>query len=353
MKKIILIISITFTALVAFFFLFKHFTEKSENSSEKSAISKLQGQYEGIIVKSTELKRDLDVSGVVLPFDETFLTSEISGKIVKLNIQEGKAVKQGTLLVKLFDDDLQAQLKMLEVQLKIAKNNEQRMKTLLTAQGTSQQEYDASLLQVNNINAQIEILKVNIGKTEIKAPYDGILGLKKVSLGQYVNPSANIATIRATNNLKLDFNVPEAYSSMIKIGSTVNFTISGSSETYSANIIASESSIESDSRNLAVRALVKGTIKGLIPGAFAKVKLNLEDAKNSKLIPTSAIIAQASEKKVYVIKNGLAQFITIQTGLRQESLIEVISGLNEGDTVLTTGLLFVKPNMPIKLTKIN
>jgi membrane fusion protein (multidrug efflux system) len=298
------------------------------------------------------LAQEIEVSGSILPFDETVIMSEVSGKVVNLNLLEGKYVKKGTQLLKLFDDDLQAQLKMLEVQLKIAENNEQRMKILFGVKGTSQQEYDASLLQVSNLKAQIEILKVNIGKTIIKAPFDGVLGLKKISVGQYITPSVQIITIRAVNSLKLDFSIPEKYGSKMIPGAKIQFTVGGSDRIYDATVIANESSIEAESRNLNVRAIISGKINELIPGAFAKVKANLGNKDNTIMIPTSAIVPQANTKKVWVSKNGIAKSIVIKTGIRQADAIEVIDGLNKGDTIVVSGILFVKPNSPIKFSKV-
>jgi membrane fusion protein, multidrug efflux system len=351
MKKktaLFIFLGLIIISLMVYFLKGNKRTEKKNNKSFSAIIGNIEGQ----IVKTSKLERDIEVSGTILPFDETSIMSEVSGKVVRLNLQEGKFVKKGTVLLKLFDDDLQAQLRMLDVQLKIAENNEQRMKALFKVSGTSQQEYDASLLQVSNLKAQIEILEVNIGKTEIKAPYDGVLGLKKISLGQYITPLTQIVTIRAVNNLKLDFSIPEQYGSTMSAGTKIQFSVSGSDKTYEATVFANESSIESDSRNLNVRALISGNVNGLVPGAFAKVKANLGNRENALMIPTSAIVPQANTKKVFVAKNGIAKSVVITTGVRQANGIEVLTGLQKGDTIVVTGILFIKPDSPIKFSKV-
>ncbi|MFA6572223.1 MAG: efflux RND transporter periplasmic adaptor subunit [Bacteroidota bacterium] len=349
-KPLLILIGIIIAGLIIYFLFFRsHAKEKSENNK---SFGTLIGNLEGQIVSTSKLEQDIEVSGTILPFDETIIMSEVSGKVVSLNLQEGRLVKKGTLLLKLFDEDLQAQLKMLEVQLKIAENNEQRMNTLFKVSGTSQQEYDASLLQVSNLKAQIEILKVSIDKTEIKAPYNGVLGLKKISPGQYITPSAQLVTIRAVNNLKLDFSIPERYGASMTPGTKVQFAITGNDKIYEATVIANESSIESDSRNLKVRALISGNLKGLIPGAFAKVKANLGNKEEAIMIPTSAIVPQANTKKVFVARNGIAKSVVIITGVRRADAIEVVSGLEKGDTLVVSGILFIKPNSPIKFSKV-
>ncbi len=349
-KVLLIFIVIIIVGLIIYFVKFQG--NKKENNTNNKSFSSLISNLEGQIVTTSLLQQEIEVSGSILPFDETIIMSEVSGKVVNLNLEEGRFVKKGTQLLKLFDDDLQAQMKMLEVQLKIAENNEQRMKTLFDVKGTSQQEYDASFLQVSNLKAQIEILKVNIGKTQIKAPFDGVLGLRKISLGQYVTPSTQIITIRAVNTLKLDFSIPEKYGSKMVPGTNIQFTVGGSDRIYEAKVIANEASIESESRNLNVRALISGNVKELIPGSFAKVKANLGDKANAIMIPTSAVVPQANTKKVFVAKNGIAKSVVIKTGVRQAEAIEVISGLAEGDTLVVSGILFVKPNSPIKFSKV-
>ena len=356
MKKIKIFALIIFICLLAFgiYYVFSGTGKRDEakGTGQKSNLEKLVGQMDGLIIKYSELQREIEVSGTILPFEETRLIPEVSGRVVNLNIQEGKSVKRGTLLVKLFDGDLQAQLKTLEVQLKIAENNEQRLKTLFDIQGTSRQEYDAGILQVSNLKAQIEILKVNISKTEIRAPFDGVLGLKNVSIGQYVTPSTEIVAIRAVSSLKLDFSLPERYSEDLKQGAKVKFTITGSDKIYEAAVVASEYSIDQQSRNLNVRAVVSGNRQGLLPGTFAKVKANLGSSKSAIMIPTSTIVPQANKKKVFIAKNGIAKSVEIKTGFRETDNIEVISGLNEGDTLIISGIMFVKPNKPVKFSNI-
>ncbi len=158
-----------------------------------------------------------------------------------LNVAEGHHVSKGALLAKLYDADLQAQLKKLQVQLQIAKTNEERSGQLLKIQGISKADYDASLLNVNNINADIDIIRTDISRTEIRAPFSGKLGLKNISPGAYVTPTTIIAIINQTNQLKLDFTVPEKYTGKIKIGQVISFSFEGSDKKYAAKIIATES----------------------------------------------------------------------------------------------------------------
>src|SRR5258705_9245608 len=164
-----------------------------------------------VVVKPTMINEKIEVPGNLMAFETTEIHPEISGRLVKLNIIDGKFVGKGALLAKIYDGDLQAQLRKLEVQLDIAKVNEDRSAQLLKIQGISKSDYDASLLNVNNIKADMEIIRSNLTKTEIRAPFDGKLGLKNISPGAFITPLTALTTISQVNKLKLQFSVPEKY----------------------------------------------------------------------------------------------------------------------------------------------
>jgi membrane fusion protein, multidrug efflux system len=307
---------------------------------------------EGYLVKPTLLDQTITVSGTLKPFEETVLMSDASGRVTLVNLPEGKFVTKGTLLVKLFDGDMQASLKKLHTQLEIAEQTRKRQKELLDVNGISQLEYDQTELQVNSILDDIEVLKAQISKTEVLAPYDGVIGLKNISVGAQVTPSVPLATIRMINQLKLDFSVPEKYSEEVTEGKKINFTVQGDENTYEARVMATEENIEAATRNLRVRAVVTKMSPALKPGAFATVALALEEIHNALMIPTQSIIPQERNKQVIVLKSGKATFVTVKTGIRRASDIEITEGISAGDTVITTGILFLRPKQAVKLSKL-
>jgi len=307
---------------------------------------------EGYIVKPGILDRSITVSGTIKPFEETVLMPEVSGRVVSINLPEGKAVKKGTLLIKLFDGDLQAQLKKAKAQFEIAKQTRDRLGELIKINGVSQSDYDQAVLQVSSLSADIDIITVQILKTEVLAPYDGVLGLKNISQGAQVTPQTPLVTIRSLSNMKIDFSIPEKYSREVKAGMKLLFTIEGENVSYAATVIATEQGIDVTTRNLKVRALTEQTADALKSGTFARVTLNLGQSERTLTIPTQAVIPQERDKSVIVIKAGNAVFTKITTGIRQEATVEVTSGLSAGDTIVTTGLLFIRPGMPVKLSKV-
>jgi membrane fusion protein (multidrug efflux system) len=331
-------------------------SSKKENKKEASPGAdrsrNMPVKVEGFVVRPSSISNHIEVPGSLLPFESTTLYPEVPGRVTILNIREGAYVSKGTLLVKLFDGDLQAQLQKLVVQLQIKEKTAQRQAELLKISGISQQEYDLSALDVSNNKADIALIKTSIAKTEVRAPYNGRLGLRNISLGAYVTPSTAITTISQVDKLKLEFTVPEVYSNQIAVGQQVNFTTTGSTKQFAARVTATEASVTADTRSLRIRAVVTGNDKQLTAGAFAKVNFDFGEDKNALLIPSQAVIPQARYKNVIVYRGGIAKFEKVTTGLRDSTFVQITSGLQAGDTIVTTGLLTVKPEGKVELSSI-
>jgi membrane fusion protein (multidrug efflux system) len=338
--------------LIATISLFCNCQSKGPDKPGPSSGFKSVPVVEGQVVKPSSIQQVISISGTLKPFEETVLMPEVTGRVVDVNLPEGKFVKQGTLLVKLFDGDLQAGLKKAQTQLQIAEQTQKRQSELIKINGISQSDYDQAVLQVSSINADIDILKVQIRKTEVHAPFDGVIGLRNISVGAEVTPSTALAAIRSIQQLKLDFSVPEKYSSQVKTGMKVVFSVQGDDAKHDATVIATEEGIDVATRNLKARAVVKNIDKALKPGAFANVDLELSEIKDALMVPTQAIIPMELNKQLIVVKDGKAKFTIVTTGVRQSSAIQVLSGVAAGDTIVTTGILFLKPGMGLKFSKV-
>ncbi|MDX1910822.1 MAG: efflux RND transporter periplasmic adaptor subunit [Saprospiraceae bacterium] len=327
-------------------------SEKSPNGAGPGKSASLSvSAVEGYVVKPGTLSERVKASGTLVPAEETELHPEASGRVVSLNLPEGRAVRKGDLLLKIFDEDLKTQLRKLETQLKQAEITEQRLAELLKVKGVSQQEYDLAVLQTQTLRADMELLRVNIAKTELRAPYDGVLGLRRISPGAYVTPATAITTLRSASALKLDFSVPEKYSQQIRVGQSLEFNVEGSPAAHRATVQATEQRITEGSRDLQVRATVSDG-RGLLPGAFAEVSLTLGNKTQALLIPNQAVIPQARDKKVILSKGGKATFVTVKTGVRQADMVEITEGIAAGDTVCTTGMLFLRPDAQVSFSKV-
>ena len=310
-------------------------------------------QVDGFIVRPHSISDKIEVPGTLLPAEQTQIRAEVSGRIVQLNIQEGAAVQKGALLVKLFDGDLQTQLKRLRVQLAIAETTEKRQRELLEIKGISQQDYDLVKLNVETLKVDIEATQIGIVKTEIRAPYSGQLGLRSISLGAYISPADIITTVRQVSELKLEFSVPEKYAKEIKKGDRINFRVDGGQRTHLATVTATENSVEQTTRTLRIRAQVDKIDNELVPGVFARINLQLGKMEDALLVPTQALISTARNKQVAVLKKDSVVFNVVETGVRDSVFVQVTSGLKAGDTIVTTGLMVLKPNSKVKVVRVN
>lgn len=308
---------------------------------------------EGFIVRPTVLNETISVPGTLRAFETTEIRPEVTGRVVSISFTEGRYVEKGTLLVTLFNDDLKARLNKLKVQLSKAETTAKRYSELLKISGISQQEFDLAELEVHNLNADIQLVNVDIARTEIRAPYSGQLGLRNVSLGAYVTPNDVITNISQVNKLKIDFTVPEKYTDRMMRGKKIDFTIDGSDKHFSASIIATESHITEETRSLKVLGEVARTDNTLVPGAFANVSVEMGSSGESLIIPTQAVIPEARHKKVLKYSNGKHEAAIVTTGIRDSSYIQVLDGLSAGDTVIITGLLAIRPGTTVSLSKIN
>jgi membrane fusion protein (multidrug efflux system) len=308
---------------------------------------------EGFVVEAHAESENIEVPGSLLPVEETQIRPEVSGRIVTLNIQEGAFVKKGTLLVKLFDQDLQAQLKKLEVQLDISNRTVERQGDLLKINGISQQDYDLSALAADNLKADIQTTRISISKTEIRAPYDGKLGLRNVSVGTYVSPSDILTNIRQVNQLKLEFSIPEKYAKDISPGYVVKFRVDGGEKDHVATVAATEGNVDQVTRTLKIKAIVKENHVELVPGTFARVNLQLGRNLNALMVPTQAVIPLARSKQIILFRKDSAQFLRVETGIRDSAFVQIVSGIRAGDTVIITGLMAIRPKVKVKITKLH
>ena len=301
------------------------------------------------IAMAQKVEKLIEANGTVLANDFVEIHPEINGRVVFLQIPEGKFVKAGTILAKLNDADLQAQLEKIKVQLELAQINEQRNKQLLNVRGINQSDYDISLQQVKSLKADISYTQSLIDKTIIKAPFAGQLGLRQISVGAFINNTNTIVTIQKIDQLKVDFTLPEANQSYVSVGKSIQVVGAGNEGIkLNAVIIAIEPQVIASTRNIKVRASLKGK---LLPGAYAKVYLGQNKQQPSIMVPSNIIIPDSKNKQVVVVKNGQAKFVNVETGYRTESAVEITKGLNIGDSIVVAGMLYVRDGSTLKIGK--
>ena len=304
---------------------------------------------EGIVVKLSKFDTDLEVTGAIEANESVVLKSEVSGLVTGIYFKEGTNVAKGSVLVKVNDRDIQAQLQDALTKQKLSGTNESRAKQLLEKGAISQEEYDTSLADLRSFQSQTNLIRAQLAKTTIRAPFSGRVGLRSISAGTYLTPATVIANLVSTNPVKITFSVPEKYAGQIKIGSEISFTTDGSSKQNTGKVYAIEPGINAATRTLQIRALAPNADNILLPGSFAKIKLALNTMQNAILIPNEAVIPVLKGKIVYVQKDGKAQEVKVEAGTRTDEDIVITSGLKAGDTVLTTGSMALKKDAPVKV----
>ena len=280
------------------------------------------------------------------------LSFETSGKITEINFTDGSTVQKGQLLAKINDRPLQAQLKKLQAQLKLAEDRVFRQNALLVKDAVSKEAYEQVKTDLASLNADIDLIKANIQQTELRAPFDGIIGLRQVSVGSYASPTTIVAKLTKISPLKINFSVPERYAKEIKKGTRLTFSLDGYLKDFDATVYATESKVDPASRTLSVRALYPNTGTKLLPGRFASIKIKMHEIPNAIAIPSEAIVPEMGKSKVYLYKNGKSMPVEVKTGLRTDTQVQIINGLHVGDTIITSGTLQLRTGLNITLDNI-
>ncbi len=305
-----------------------------------------------MIVKDTVLNNTIDVTGTIDANEKVNLVSESAGRITGIYFNEGSYVKKGQLLVKVSNQDLQASLTQNNYQIALAKQNENRNNILLKKEAISQQEYETSLTALNTLKAQSDVIKAQIAKTELRAPFSGTIGLRSVSPGGYLSPNTPVATLVNMDPAKVTFSVPEKYQAYIKPGSKISFTVSSSQNDFKATVYAIEPSIDVNSRTITVRAKAANP-KGLLKaGGFAKINLALDQIPKTIMLPTEVVTPDIKGNKVFIYENGTAVPRSVTTDLRTDTKIQITDGLKPGDSVVVSAIMQMRPKAQLKLIKV-
>lgn len=301
----------------------------------------------GYLIKPQQLSEYVESTGTLRPDEEVDLSFETSGKIVSIKFTEGTRVLKGDLLAKINDKPLQAQLEKLLASKKLVEAKEFRQRSLLDKDAISQESYDQILTELQTIEADINLNRARISETELRAPFDGIIGLRYLSEGAYATSSTKIAKLIKISPLKIEFSIPGKYAQEIKIGYPVRFKVNN--EYYEASVYAVDPKIDINTRTLVLRALYPNKNEELKAGNFSEITLQMSKVENAISIPTEALIPEMDGEKVFIYKSGKASSVKVSIGLRTASQIQITNGLNFGDTLLTTGILQLRHNLPIVL----
>jgi membrane fusion protein (multidrug efflux system) len=320
-----------------------------EKSAPKGGGAPSEIMVDGLIVKQQDFDNKVSLSGTLEPNEQIQIRSEVSGLVKQIYFTEGSNVSAGDLLVKIDDKELVAQLSQANTKEKLAAEVAARAAKLLKVEAISTEEYDNVIAELKSLKAQTQLIRAQIARTEIRAPFSGKIGLRYISNGAYVNPTTDIANLISINPLKITFAVPEKYAQMVDMGSEILFTVAGNTKIFKAKVYAKEPAIDIATRTLVLKAKADNANNELIPGSFANIDLTLSSIKGAILVPTDAVIPVLKGKQVYLVKNGKAKATAIKSEIRTDENILVSQGLKVGDTVIISGIMAIKDDALVKV----
>ncbi|GAY29692.1 efflux RND transporter periplasmic adaptor subunit [Prevotella sp. MGM2] len=327
-----------------------------ENSELKEAPQKQKGKDKTLNVRYTVLKEQtlsdgIYVSGTLNPDEEVDLSFESPGKITNIYFKEGARVAKGTLLAKINDAPLQAQLRKLQAQLKLMQDRLYRQRALLEKEAVSKESFQEAEANLSTRRAEIDMVKAEIEQTELRAPFDGVIGLRQVSVGAYATTSTTVATLTKMSPLKVEFSIPERYAGELRPGAKLTFTAEGDLTPREAVVYATAAQVNTDTRTYTVRARYANADGKLVPGRYVNVNLVAREYGRTLAVPSEALVSEMGVDKVFLCKNGTAVPVEIKKGLRTDSQVQVLSGVSVGDTVIISGTMQLRTGQKVKLTR--
>ena len=304
----------------------------------------------GVVIAKVSLQPEVRGIATVIPGEVVDVKSEIQGRITSLGFKDGESVAKGALLAKINDADLQASRSKAQARIELLKSTLERKKQQLELQAISQQDLDQAANDLVSAQADLALLEAQLAKTEIRAPFAGNVGLSRVVVGQVVSAGQSIANLVQPNPLKVELNVPGEKAEYAKVGQVLKVRSANGFESK-ARIYATDGNLDLGTRTLAVRALVEGKSAGLVPGAAVDFSLEIP-AVEAMLVPPEALAGDAEGAIVYLLKGGKAAVARVKVGRRTVDQVQLVDGVQVGDTVLCVGAANVRPGMPVDITEI-
>ncbi|MBS1492958.1 MAG: efflux RND transporter periplasmic adaptor subunit [Bacteroidetes bacterium] len=337
----------------ALYFIIPKLSSKEKPQTQNQSQGDGTTSADGYVIKSTDLDNEIQAVGTIRANEEVEIRSEVSRKITGIYFKEGSKVGRGKTLFKLDDADLIASMNKLKLDEQLAVLNEKRNKELLDKGLLSQSDYDIQINNLAKIRADMESIQIQIDKTNIRAPFSGFVGLRNVSVGSYATPTNVLTTMQDLSKLKIDFSIPEKYINFFKIGQKIFFKVAGIDEEYEGEVYAFEPKVENGTKTLILRAISNRSNSKLLPGSFTNVRLIMKQISDAMLVPTQAVIPNLKGQSVYIADNGKVKEVSVELGNRLEDMVQIIGDIKQGDTLITTNILRLKPNSKVKIVKVS
>jgi membrane fusion protein (multidrug efflux system) len=299
---------------------------------------------EGAPVTTAPMERTIEAVGTMQSNESVIVRPEISGRVVEILFEEGQAVEKDAILIRLDDATYRAQLAEAEAAAVLSRANFTRAEDLFKKKAGSERALDEARATRDADEAAVALAQAALDKTVLKASFDGVLGLRQVSVGDYVTPGQDIVNLEDMSPLKVDFRVPEIFLTQIAAGQDIEINVDAlPGQDIGGTVYAIDPRVDAAGRSLLIRATVANDDGVLRPGLFARVNLVVASNKKALQVAEQALIPQGDKKFVYRVTDGKAEMVEIKTGLRRKGMVEVTEGLKEGDTIIVAGHMKVQP----------
>lgn len=306
---------------------------------------------EAAAVRIGTITRTVQAVGSLRANESVIVRPELGGRIERIHFTEGQPVNRGDPLFTLEASIYDAELDQAQARLNLSRTNNQRVVSLRQQGLGTEQERDQALAELRVSQAALALAQARLEKMTITAPFNGVMGLRRVSVGDYVSPGQDMVNLLDLNPIKVDFRVPEVFLADVKTGQTIEVRVDAfPGETFTGEVYAIDPQVDINGRSLVLRARIPNPEGRLQAGLFARVDLILERHENALLIPEEALVPRGDQQQVFKIVDGKAMLTEVTIGRRQEGQVEIVSGLAPGDRVVTAGQLKIRDGAPVAPT---
>ena len=312
-----------------------------------------------VVVKAQTWQPVLSAVGSMKAINGVTVSTDLAGIVSEIAFESGTAVKKGDLLVKLDTQQEEAQFRSAEARLNLAKSDLERKRDLIVKKAIAQSDWDTAESQLAQTQASVEEMKALIARKRLTAPFDGLLGIRQISVGQYVNPGAAIVPLQSLDPIFVEFSVPQQNFAALAVGKKLRLAVNGlGGGQFEGEITAIDSLVDPNTRNILIQGTVKNAEHKLRPGMFADVEVLLPETTGVLAIPSSAISYAPYGDSVYVVrqKNGpdgkpmkMVEQQAVQLGPKRGDQVSVLSGLKDGDEVVSAGVFKLRPGAPVRV----
>ncbi len=332
-------------SLAVGWFAYEKFASKSSGATPPQGMKSMAVPVKAVKATTSELSYKLETIGTLVSEESVVIRPEIAGVLEKFGFLEGSQVKKGDIILVIDDSTFRAEFNQKKAESELAKVSYNRAKVLKESGHVSNQAYDDAYAKLKSSEAEAELAKARLDKTIIRAPFNGIIGLRRKSIGDFIAVGEETVNIEQIESLKVDFQVAERDFPSIKIGQKIELRFeSFPSEVFYGEVYAINPKVDPIARNVEVRARIPNADMKLRPGMFAKIELILKEKNDALVVPEQAIVPMGGKNFIYKVIEEKAVLSPVTTGLRKEAAVEIIEGVAADDVVITDGQIKIRGN---------